>query len=139
MHSHLSRLLFAASATLLLFGGSVHALAYKKAVAAVTTSNLAAFYAQALKGLWLIDSATLIILAIVFGALAARPASGSGLVVALLASMPAATAALLYYFMGPIPPAHLLLVAAAMAFSAAVIRTKRPNQAMQRTAGRSDA
>ena len=65
MHSLLSRLLLAASAALLLFGGAVHALAYKKAVAAVATSNLAAFYAQALKGLWLIDSATL-------GTLAAR-------------------------------------------------------------------
>src|SRR2546422_8504756 len=69
MSSSLSRLLLSISAALLLFGGVVHAFAFKKAVAAVTDSNLAAFYAKALKGLWLIDSATLIILACLFGLL----------------------------------------------------------------------
>ena len=99
----------------------MHALAYKKAVAAVATSNLAAFYAQALKGLWLIDSATLVTLAIAFGVLAARPALASPAIIALLALIPAATAALLYYFIGPFPPAHLLLFAAALTFSAAAL------------------
>ena len=100
----------------------MHALAYKKAVAAVAASNLAAFYAQALKGLWLIDSATLVTLAFVFGVLAARPTLASGTVVGLLALVPGATAALLYYFMGPVAPAHLLLVTGALMFSAALIR-----------------
>jgi hypothetical protein len=122
MHSIPSRLLLTASAALLLFGGAVHALAYKKAVAAVAASNLAAFYVQALKGLWLIDSATLVTLAIVFGVLAARPTLASGIVVVLLALVPAATAALLYYFIGSSAPAHLLLVAAALTFFAAVLR-----------------
>jgi len=122
MHSLLSRFLLAASAALLLFGGAVHAFAYKKAVAAVATSNLAAFYAQALKGLWLIDSATLVILALSFGVLALRPALASALVIALLALIPAATAGLLYYFIGPSPPAHLLLFAAALTFLAAALR-----------------
>ncbi len=122
MHSLLSRLLLAASASLLLFGGAVHALAYKKAVAAVATSNLVAFYAQALKGLWLIDSATLVILAISFGLLVLRPALASALVIALLALIPAGTAGLLYYFIGPSPPAHLLLFAAALTFTAAALR-----------------
>jgi hypothetical protein len=100
----------------------VHAFAYKKAVAAVAISNLAAFYAQALKGLWLIDSATLVILALSFGVLALRPALASALVIALLALIPAATAGLLYYFIGPSPPAHLLLFAAALTFLAAALR-----------------
>lgn len=100
----------------------MHALAYKKAVAAVATSNLVAFYAQALKGLWLIDSATLVILAISFGVLALRPALAGSLVIALLALIPAATAGLLYYFIGPSPPAHLLLLAAVLTFSAAALR-----------------
>jgi hypothetical protein len=117
----LSRLLLAVSATLLFFGGAMHALAYKKAVAAVAASNLAVFYAQALRGLWLIDSATLVTLAIVFGILSARPALASGTVVALLAFIPAATAGFLYYFIGSFVPAHLLLLAAALAFSAAAI------------------
>ena len=122
MHSLLSRFLLSGSAALLLFGGAVHAFAYKKAVAAVATSNLAAFYAQALKGLWLIDSATLVILALSFGVLALRPALASALVIALLALIPAATAGLLYYFIGPSPPAHLLLFAAALTFLAAALR-----------------
>jgi hypothetical protein len=122
MSSLLSRFLLAASAALLLLGGAVHALAYKKAVAAVAASSLADFYAQALKGLWLIDSATLVILAISFGVLAFRPASASPLVIALLAVIPAATAGLLYYFIGPFPPAHLLLLAAVLTFSAAALR-----------------
>src|SRR5256712_14051415 len=121
MHSLLSRLLLAASAALLLFGGAVHALAYKKAVAAVATSNLAAFYAQALKGLWLIDSATLVTLAIAFGVLAPRPPLASGLVIALLPLIPPATAALLYYLIGPSPPAHLLLFASTLSFSGAAL------------------
>ena len=60
----------------------MHALAFKKAVAAVADSNLAAIYAKALKGLWLIDSATLIILACLFALLAARPTMARGLVIA---------------------------------------------------------
>jgi hypothetical protein len=58
----------------------------------------------------------------VFGILSARPALASGTVVALLALVPAATAALLYYFIGSFVPAHLLLVVAALAFLAAVVR-----------------
>src|SRR5260370_17148026 len=95
MHSLLSRLLLGASAALLLFGGAVHALAYKKAVAAVATSNLGAFYAQALKGLWLIDSATLVTLAIAFGVLPAPPALVSGLRIALFPFIPPPTPVLL--------------------------------------------
>jgi len=115
------RYLLAASAALLLFGGIVHALAFKKAVSAVAASNLPTFYANALQGLWLIDSATLVTLAIVFGAIAAWPHMASGAVVALLALVPAATAALLYNFIGPFVPAHLLLGAAALAFSAGLL------------------
>src|SRR5260370_42298422 len=116
MTSPLSRLLLSISAALLLFGGVVHALAFKKAAAAVADSNLAAFYAKALKGLWLIDSATLIILACLFGLLAVRPDMAGGPVVALMALIPAATAALLYYFVGAFMPAHLLLVASVLGF-----------------------
>jgi hypothetical protein len=115
------RLLLAVSAALLLVGGMVHALAFKKAVSAVAASNLPTFYANALQGLWLIDSATLVTLAIVFGVIVAWPHMASGAVVALLALIPAATAALLYYFIGAFVPAHLLLGAAVLAFSAGLL------------------
>ena len=55
MANSLSRIFLGASAALLLLGGAVHTLAFKKAVAAVAASDLAPFFGKALKGLWLID------------------------------------------------------------------------------------
>lgn len=117
MTKPLPRFLLAASAALLLFGGVAHSLAFKKAVAAVAGSNLPAFYGNALQGLWLIDAATLVTLGMVFGLISAGRFMTSGAVLCLLAMMPATTAALLYYFIGAFMPAHLLLLAAALAFS----------------------
>jgi hypothetical protein len=96
MANSLSRIFLGASAALLLLGGAVHTLAFKKAVAAVAASDLAPFFGKALKGLWLIDSTMLITLAIVFGLIAVRPAMASSVVVALLTLMPAVVAILLY-------------------------------------------
>lgn len=121
MSNPIPRLLLAIAAAFLAFGGAVHALAFRKAAAAVAASNLATFYGNALKGLWLIDSATLVTLAAAFALIAVRPAMASGGVIALLALIPAATAAFLYYFIGAFAPAHLLLAAAALAFSAGLL------------------
>ena len=122
MANSLSRIFLGASAALLLFGGAVHTLAFKKAVAAVAASNLAPFFGKALKGLWLIDSTMLFTLAVVFGLIAARPVMASGVIVALLALIPAITAVLLYCFIGPIMPAHLLVIASGLAFLAGLLR-----------------
>ena len=124
MANSLSRIFLGASAALLLLGGAVHTLAFKKAVAAVAASDLAPFFGKALKGLWLIDSTMLITLAIVFGLIAVRPAMASSVVVALLTLMPAVVAILLYCLIGAIMPAHLLVVVAALGFAAALLRTK---------------
>ena len=124
MTNFLSRLFLGVSAALLLFGGAVHTLAFKKTVAAVAASDLAPFFGKALKGLWLIDSTMLITLAIVFGLIAVQPVMASSVVVALLTLMPAVVAILLYCFIGAIVPAHLLVVAAALGFAAALLRTK---------------
>jgi hypothetical protein len=124
MANSLSRIFLGASAALLLLGGAVHTLAFKKAVAAVAASDLAPFFGKALKGLWLIDSTMLITLAIVFGLIAVRPALASSVVVALLTLMPAVVAILLYCLIGAIMPAHLLVVVAALGFAAALLRTK---------------
>ena len=124
MANSLSRIFLGASAAFLLFGGAVHTLAFKKAVAAVAASDLAPFFGKALKGLWLIDSTMLITLAIVFGLIAVRPAMASSVVVALLTLMPAVVAILLYCLIGAIMPAHLLVVVAALGFAAALLRTK---------------
>jgi hypothetical protein len=121
MTNLLSRLLLAASSAILLFGGAVHTLAFKKAVAAVAASNLAPFLGNALKALWLIDSTMLITTALIFGLVAVRPAMVSRVFVVLVSLSPALTAILLYSFIGAIMPAHLLVIASALAVSAAFL------------------
>ena len=121
MNNLLSRLLLAASSAILLFGGAVHTLAFKKAVAAVAASNLAPFFGKALKALWLIDSTMLITTALIFGLVAVRPAMVSRVFVVLVSLSPALTAILLYSFIGAIMPAHLLVIASALAVSAAFL------------------
>ena len=127
MTNPIPRILLAISGALLLFGGLVHALAFKKVVTAVSASNLPEFYGKALKGLWLIDAATLITLAIVFGLIAARPVMASRTVVGLLALIPAGTAGLLYYFIGPFIPAHLLVTATVLALAGGVLLPNAPS------------
>ena len=103
----------------------MHARAFGKAAAAVASSSLPAFYGNSLKALWLIDSATLLVLAAVFGLVAVRPAAASGIAVVLLAFIPAATSALLYTFMGMFLPAHLLLASAVITMLAGVLAGRR--------------
>lgn len=106
------RLLLALSALIMAAGGLLHARAFDKTVAAVANSNLATFYANSLKALWLIDSATLLTLAVVFGLIAARPSLATRLVIIVLAVIPAATAFFLYKFIGNFVPANMLMGAA---------------------------
>jgi hypothetical protein len=120
--ANLSRFLLALSALILLAGGLIHGAAFKKMVPAVDASNLPPFYANALKGLWLIDSATLIILAVAFAFIAIQPSSAGKWVVILLALVPLATSLLLYKFIGKFPPAHMLLAAAVAAIAAGLVR-----------------
>jgi hypothetical protein len=118
MGNYLPRILLAFSALILVVGGVMHAGAFKKMLRAVDASNLPVFYANSLKGLWLIDAATLLMLAVIFAIIAAQPALASKSVVILLAILPAATAFFLYRFIGNFLPAHMLLAAAAAAFLA---------------------
>ena len=108
----LPRLLLSLSALVLAAGGMMHARAFPKTLAAVAASDLEPFYRGSLKALWLIDSATLLTLALVFAAVAARPRLVSRPVILLLAIIPAATAFFLYKFIGNFLPAHMLLGAA---------------------------
>jgi hypothetical protein len=112
----LPRLLLGASAVILAVGGYLHATAFERALSAVTASNLTSFYAQSFKALWLIDSASLLTLAIIFGLCAARPSTVSRAVIVLLACIPGVTAFFQYFFIGTFLPAHMLLFAAVAAF-----------------------
>jgi hypothetical protein len=99
----------AVSAVVMAAGGVLHARAFDRTLAALADSNLAPFYANALKALWLADSATLVTLAAAFGLIAARPSLATRPVIMVLAVVPAATASCLYKFLGDFVPAHMLI------------------------------
>jgi hypothetical protein len=115
------RLLLAIAALLSAVGGAMHAAAFRKALMAIASSNLPRFYGGSSKGLWLADSATLFILAVIFGLVAARPSTATRPLVMLVALIPAATAVLLYIFLGGFFAGHLLLAIAALAFFAGLL------------------
>jgi hypothetical protein len=122
MTKRLPLLFLAAAAGLLAFGGVMHARAFGKAALAVASSSLPEFYGNSLKALWLIDSATLLVLAAVFAFVAVRPVAASGTVLGLLALIPGATSVLLYTFMGMFLPAHMFLAAAILTAAAGALR-----------------
>ncbi len=121
MPLHLPRFILSFSSLLLGVGAVFHAAAFKNALAAIAASNLPPFYANSCKGLWLADSATLFVLALVFGWIAVRPSSATMPIVVLLSLVPAATAFLIYTFVGSFFAAHLLLVASAAALTAGLL------------------
>jgi hypothetical protein len=117
----MSRILLVLSSLLLAAGGWTHAAAYHRAAAAVAGSDLPAYFGNALKALWLMDSSGMFVLAGVCLFVAIRPAAASGPVLMLLGLIPAATAVLLYVFIGRFFGAHMLFATAvAMVVAGAV-------------------
>ena len=112
------RLLLVFAALLLVAGSVLHGMAFNRAVAAISASNLPALFGNILKVFWLADSTTMVLLAAVFGLLAARPSAASRSVVALLALVPASLAVLIYTFLGNFFAGHILVVVAAAVFLA---------------------
>src|SRR4051794_11660900 len=110
------RLLLTISSLLSALGGILHASAFGKTLDAIAASRLPHFYAGGYKGLWLADSATLLILAGLFGFVAARPSTATRPVLIFAALIPAATAVLLYIFLGNFFAGHLLLAVAILVF-----------------------
>jgi hypothetical protein len=110
------------SSLILVFGGCMHAAAFKKAAAVLDSVTMPAFYSNSFKALWLIDSATLITVAVAFLMIALRPAFASKWIIVILALIPAATSALIYKFVGSFLPAHLLMSSALLAVIAASLR-----------------
>ena len=114
------RVLLATSSFLSALGGAMHALAFRKALVAINSSDLARFYAGSSKALWLADSATLFILTAIFALVAARPSTATRPLLIMVALIPTATAILLYTFLGNFFAGHLLLAIAALAFAAGI-------------------
>lgn len=114
-----SRFLLACSASLLVLGAVVHAMAFRHALSAIAASDLPPFYSRSMKALWLSDSTTLFCVALAFVWIAIRPASATRPVVFVLSLIVGAIAILLYTFLGRFLPAHLLTVAAGLGLGAA--------------------
>ncbi len=113
-----SRFLLALSSIISALGGAMHAAAFRKALVAIDVSNLPRFYGGSSKGLWLADSATLFILAVIFALIAARPSVASRPLVMLVALIPAATSIMIYTFLGGFIAGHILLAIALLAIAA---------------------
>jgi hypothetical protein len=118
MTLRISRFCLGLAALLALAGGVMHGVASAKNEAALNASNLPAFFAGSAKGLWLADSATLILLALTFGVAAVRPGTATRWSLFLAAMIPVGTALILYRYLGNFFAAHLLMVIAALAVAA---------------------
>lgn len=116
-----SRWLLTVAAVLLLAGGSFHTWMYSKAAAMIDASNLTARNAAVFKGLWLVDSGEVILIGLAFLALAWRPGLGNRALLGFLAALLIASALAVYSTVGNFVPAHLLLVAAALGITAALL------------------
>jgi hypothetical protein len=121
MNSRLPRILLTVSAAILLFGSYIHSSGFKKIVPIVSGSNLPAFYGNAFKALWLIDSVTLALFGVIFALIAMRIVNASHSLPSISALIPAGTSILLYIFIGMFIPAHMLLVATILVFIAGLM------------------
>jgi hypothetical protein len=115
----LPRVLLTAAAALSAIGGMMHGVAFSKARAAYDASNVAAFFGASAKGLWIADSATLLLLAVIFGLAAAKPSTATRSSLILAACIPIGTAVMLYTFLGGFFAGHLLMVIGALAIAGA--------------------
>src|SRR5262249_44964870 len=119
-----SRVILTICSLLLAFGGVAHGRAFPGALAAIAKAdNLAAFYRNDFKVLWLADSTTLFTVAALFAMVAIRPSSASRALVFVIALIPAATAIMIYVFVGGFYAAHLLM---SIAIAASVAALKLP-------------
>src|SRR3954468_21246167 len=103
-----SRVLLALSSLLMLVGGVMHALAFLAKVSAqISATKLSPFLEGAFKGLWLIDSSTMLCLTVLFAWLAIKPGAASRAVIVLLGLIPLGTGLLLYIYLGNFFAAHI--------------------------------
>lgn len=107
---------------LLAVGAHFHTSAFGKTAAAVSESNLPAFLGSGFKVLWLQDSIVTNILAIIFAAVAIKPAAPKWIII-VLALVPIATAGLVYYFIGNFYGGHVFLIAGIAAVIGALLLT----------------
>jgi hypothetical protein len=122
MSNTVSRISLAVSALILAAGGVVHGLSYTKASDLVAQSNLKPLLAAIFNALWLTDSATAFVMALVFATLAAQPGWATRPFVAILALVPLASAAVIYATIGAFIGGHVMLAAGVAALVGAAYK-----------------
>src|SRR5277367_2189661 len=122
--SRAPKVLLIFSSVLLALGAVMHASAFHKTDAAVAASNLAPFFGNSLRALWLADATTLWAVAALYALSAFKPSLSSRAVIWLTSFIPAATAFMLYVFLGAFFAGHLLMLAALTACIAGIMYPK---------------
>jgi hypothetical protein len=125
-------LLLALSSSLAAGGAAIHATPFDRALTAIAGANLRPFYANSFKALWLADSTTLFMVAVLFALIAVRPSTASKPIVLLLSLIPGAVAALVYTFLGGFFAGHLLFTIAGLAFVAGLLFPASASEARAR-------
>ncbi len=122
MNNTVFRVSLAVAALLLAGGGLVHGLSYTKASTVVAHSDLNPFFGSAFNALWLAYSATSLVMALAFGALAAQPGWATRPLVLILALGPIALAGVTYATMGAFVAGHVMLAAGVAALVGAAYK-----------------
>jgi len=120
-----ARLLLGLAALIMLAGGAFHGLAYPKAVAMIGASDLAGRSAAIYKGLWLNDAAVVMLIGLIYLAVASKPVLATKMMLLFLSALPLAGALSIYATVGNFLPGHLLLASAIMAAVAALVPDSR--------------
>ena len=118
-----SRVLLALAALLMLFGGMMHGLAFRRAAAALDASGLSRRYVIVFGGLWWSDAAVVMLVGLAYLILAFQPGLGTRMTLGVLVAVPLASAISIYSTAGNFAPAHLLMACAIMALIAALLHT----------------
>ena len=108
----LARWLVLLAGIVTLLAGLAHTLGYKFVAPLLTNSNLPANIVDAIKGVWLIYSAHLILLSVVIAWINRLP--GTRLLLLFLAMFPISDAMFMYHFVGPFIGLYMISTAAAL-------------------------
>ena len=110
-----SRALLLFCAIALSVGGVMHAFAFRSASVTAANSTLPHFFVGAFKALWLSDSASSLMFAVLFGSVAMRPSWVRRPPLLMLAVAPIGFAAIIFSTMGSFFAGYLMLLAGAAA------------------------
>jgi len=124
-----ARWLILLAAVVLFLAGLAHTLGYKFVAPMLVKSNLPANITEAIKGVWLIYSAHLILLSVIIVWISRLPGTRS--LVLFLALFPISDAIFMYRFVGPFLGLYMVSTAAALLLIGGWLLPRSENQAPQ--------